>query len=406
MSRFVLFVTLAIALTACALPSNDSPAMSQNSAPEKLRIATFNVSLYGIDSGLVIERLRGGQDAQARSLAAIIQRVRPDILLLNEFDFDPQGQLADVFQNQYLAIDQHGDAAINYPYRFFAPVNTGVQSGFDLDRNGTVGGDGRSRGNDAWGFGLHPGQYGMLVLSRYPIDLEQTRTFQKFRWKNLPEAKRPIDPVSNQPFYSDDIWAQFPLSSKSHWDVPVRVSGKTIHVLAAHPTPPVFDGPEDRNGMRNADEIRFWAEYLNDPNANWLCDDQGRCGGLYADAAFVIVGDLNADPADGDGYPGAIDALLRHPRVAQSEFPSSAGAVESALKYPAVNASHNSPPQFDTGHYEQAPGNLHLDYVLESRNLVKHDSGVFWPTESEPESPWLAASDHRLVWLDIELNRN
>src|SRR3546814_2632341 len=55
---------------------------------------------------------------------------------------------------------------------YLAPVNTGVPSGLDLDGSGTVGGEGRDRGNDAWGYGLHPGQYGMLVLSRYPIDTD------------------------------------------------------------------------------------------------------------------------------------------------------------------------------------------------------------------------------------------
>ena len=53
------------------------------------------------------------------------------------------------------------------------------------------------------------------------------------------------------------------LSSKSHWDVPVKVGGHTVHVLASHPTPPTFDGEEDRNGRRNHDEIRFWADYVS-----------------------------------------------------------------------------------------------------------------------------------------------
>jgi hypothetical protein len=40
----------------------------------------------------------------------------------------------------------------------------------------------------------------------------------------------------------------FRLSSKSHWDVPIVIGRKTVHFLVSHPTPPVFDGPEDRNG--------------------------------------------------------------------------------------------------------------------------------------------------------------
>ena len=46
------------------------------------------------------------------------------------------------------------------------------------------------------------------------------------------------------------------LSSTSHWGVPVDVDGSTVRFLVSHPTPPVFDGAEDRNGTRNHDEIR------------------------------------------------------------------------------------------------------------------------------------------------------
>ena len=63
-------------------------------------------------------------------------------------------------------------------------------------------------------------------------------------------------------WYSPEVLRSLRLSSKSHWDLPVRIGRRTVHVLASHPTPPTFDGPEDRNGTRNHDEIRFWAEYV------------------------------------------------------------------------------------------------------------------------------------------------
>lgn len=139
-----------------------------------LRFATYNVSLYDERASGLVERLdmahRGG-DAGARKIAAVLQRVRPDIVLLNEFDYDADGRAADLFQRDYLEIPQvAGGGALRYPHPYFAPVNTGVPSGLDLDRNGSIGIKGRDRGNDAWGYGLHPGQYGMLLLSRYPID--------------------------------------------------------------------------------------------------------------------------------------------------------------------------------------------------------------------------------------------
>jgi hypothetical protein len=222
-------------------------------------------------------------------------------------------------------------AAPHYPYRYLAPVNTGVPSGLDLD------GDGRGDGpGDAWGFGRHPGQYGMLVLSRYPIDAALVRSSGSCRGARCRmRGVRSIPPPAG--WHADATWRQLRLSSKSHWDVPVLTPAGTLHFLVAHPTPPVFDGPEDRNGARNADEIGFWKHYLSDDGASpdgntatWLCDDAGRCGGLPAQARFVIAGDMNSDPADGDGRHDAIIGLLEHPRVLRAPTPASEGGADAA----------------------------------------------------------------------------
>lgn len=363
-----------------------------------LRIATYNTSLNDDRAGGLIARLESG-DANARKVAAVLQRVRPDIVLLNEFDFDPQHRAADLFQQRYLDVPQRGGGdALHYAYRYLAPVNTGVPSGFDLDRNGRVGGPGRDAGNDAWGFGLHPGQYGMLLLSRYPIDERDVRTFQHFLWKNLPGARAPHDPKTGAPWYAADAWAKFPLSSKSHWDVPVETPLGRVHILAAHPTPPVFDGPENRNGLRNQDEIRLWAQYLSPGAKPWLCDDRGRCGGLAQDASFVILGDHNADPVDGDGEPGAILQLVDHPRVNGHVVPTSEGGPERARQY---GFPRKGDITTHTGDFGPQAGTLRLDYVLPSNDLPVRGGGIFWPKQGAAGSELLDASDHHLVWLDF-----
>ena len=363
-----------------------------------LRVATYNTSLYSDEDGGLIGRLEGN-DEKARRIAAVLQRVRPDLVLLNEFDYDPAQRAADLFQHHYLETPQPGGGvALRYPYRYLAAVNTGVASGLDLDGDGMVGDAGRARGNDAWGYGLHPGQYGMLVLSRHPIDTAGVRTFQQLKWSALPDAIRPIDPASRRPHHSDGVWKQLRLSSKSHWDVPVRTPQGVVHLLASHPTPPVFDGPENRNGARNFDEIRLWAEYLSPGAKAWLCDDQGRCGGLDAEARFVIAGDLNADPDDGDGIPGAVSQLLRHPRIDAGFTPRSEGAIECAadhaLPRKGAVASH-------TGDFGPKTGTLRLDYLLPSRGLRVLDGAVFWPAPGVMADDPTTASDHHLVWLDL-----
>jgi endonuclease/exonuclease/phosphatase family metal-dependent hydrolase len=372
-------------------------------AGDALRVATYNTSLYDDAANGLVRRLESGDD-RARRIAAVLQRVRPDIVLLNEFDHDDAHRAADLFQRDYLEQAQPGGGKpLRYPYRYLAPVNTGVPSGLDLDRSGSVGGAGRDRGNDAWGYGLHPGQYGMLVLSRYPIDTAAVRTFQLLKWSAMPDAARPVDPGTGASYYPDAIWAQLRLSSKSHWDVPVHAPGGTLHLLASHPTPPVFDGPEDRNGARNADEIRLWREYISPGDKPWLCDDQGRCGGLDAAARFVIAGDLNNDPADGDGRHDAIVELLEHPRVLRQATPRSEGAVEAAAKYATAGIAHRGAAAHATGDFGDRVGTLRLDYVLPSTGLRLVDSGVYWPASADPASAPVAASDHRLVWVDLAI---
>ena len=76
-------------------------------------------------------------------------------------------------------------------------------------------------------------------------------------------------------FYDPEELDVFRLSSKNHVDVPVKIDNGTVHFLVSHPTPPVFDGPEDRNGTRNHDEIRFWADYVDPARSGYIYDDDG-----------------------------------------------------------------------------------------------------------------------------------
>jgi hypothetical protein len=384
------------ALVLCVQTANASD--HADAAHAVLRVATFNTSLNDNRAGGLIARLRAG-DAGARNAAAVLQRVRPDIVLLNEFDFDAQHVAADLFQRRYLERGQFGERPLRYAYRYLAPVNTGVPSAMDLDRDGRNDGPG-----DAWGYGAHPGQYGMLLLSRYPLRETEARTFQQFRWHDMPDAKRPTDPAHEDTWYYDDAaWRQLRLSSKSHWDVPIDTPMGTLHVLAHHPTPPVFDGPEDRNGTRNFDEIRLWADYISSDATRhaYLYDDHGMRGGLAPDASFVILGDHNADPFDGESFPGTIAQLLQHPRVLATPVPASAGAVEAARRDGGANAAQRGDARYDTGNFGPRVGNLRIDYVLPSRTFRIVDSGVFWPAAGDPAAQWLETTDHHLVWVDL-----
>ena len=390
MTRMIPRALCALLLTAGAARAQDVAPP----APGAIRVATFNASLSRSGAGMAWRALAEARTGQVKAVAQIIQTVRPDILLVQELDHDPEGLALAALQD-LLRAGQGGAAGIDYPHAFAGPVNTGVPSGLDLSRDGDIVGPG-----DAWGWGVFPGQYGMAVLSRFAIDAGALRSFQMLPWAAMPDALLPRD------FYGDAADA-LRLSSKSHWDLPVVLpDGRRLHLLASHPTPPVFDGAEDRNGRRNHDEIRFWTDYLS--GADWMVDDAGRAGGGPDGDAFVVLGDLNADPLDGDGRHAGIAGLLAHPRV-QDPGPESLGAAEAATHQGGDNALHHGAPARDTADWNdrKGPGNLRVDFALPSAALQVTGAGVFWPEASAPGGKLVTggkrppSSDHRLVWVDI-----
>lgn len=375
----------------------------------EIKVATFNVSMEALNyvpyikgkqpdvSGQTLEKALQTDHQQIKNIAEIIQRVNPDIILLNEFDNGVNSDKNDhaallSFIQHYLNKSQNGQSPVDYKYFYQGPVNTGVNSGADLDNNGTVG----QLPADGFGFGHFPGHFAMALLSKFPINTNEIRTFQHFKWKDMPGALRPFDPKNNTPWHNESTWSQFRLSSKSHWDIPVNVNGKQVHILASHPTPPVFDGEEDRNGKRNHDEIRFWTDYITPVKSSYIYDDNGHFGGLKDNQRFVILGDLNASGVDGDAIKSGINDLITHPNV-QDVMPQSDGARKHS-------------PDNEFGPYHTAFWRMRADYALPSHTGIKViNSGVFWPEKNEGTFRLIkdrnASSDHRLVWVDIDLNK-
>jgi endonuclease/exonuclease/phosphatase family metal-dependent hydrolase len=402
--------SLAVLLLGASLGCGGSERIEGGRALEEeeelvLRVATFNIE------DLRTSELQDPSEPRPRMAAAILQQIRPDILLINEIAYDQPGapgwveglepgQNGQRFVDLFLAVPQgDGLEALRYSV-FMRPVNTGVASGMDLDNDDRVSLEpvlravedrlaeqtaaDRAYGQDAWGFGTFPGQYGMALLVRKDLEIleEEARTFQRLEWSRMPDALQPEDPATGEYWYSPEEWNALRLSSKSHWDVPIRLpGGQIIHALASHPTPPAFDGPEMRNRMRNHDEIRFWTDYLGD--ADYLVDDEGRAGGVSKGRPFVLLGDLNADPEGGNSLEGAIERLLSHERVNNSFTPEA--SLSAGAELPHLDPS------------DTAKWGLRVDYVLPSADLEILDGGV-WRHAAEPET---SVSDHYPVWLDI-----
>lgn len=379
------------------------------------KAATFNTSHFRDTDNTLINDVSVLTNTNSQKIARIIQRNNPDLILLNEFDYDVGGKAIKRFKENYLEVGQSGEAPVYYPYVFITPVNTGVASGLDLDNNGSIvttpGAAGY--GEDAFGFGLHPGEYGFVVLSKYPIDTANIRTFQKFLWKDMPGALLPDNPniAGTGDWYSPAELNAFRLSSKSHADVPVNINGTIVHALVSHPTPPVFDDPAsgapwiagvDHNGRRNSDEIRFWNDYVNPATSSYIYDDTETSatasGGLTPNARFIIFGDQNSDNNEGDGTDPAIKQLIGGiATVGGATIP--ANPLINSTFVPGGGAGPNSD---DTAAFSSG---VRVDYVLPSVfGLTPNSGGVFWPAAgSDPITAALDATDHHMVFVNLTL---
>ncbi|MGB0497036.1 MAG: endonuclease/exonuclease/phosphatase family protein [Rubricella sp.] len=352
---------------------------------ETIRVATFNTSLSRPGIGLLLDTLQRGGDPQTEAIAAILQHVRPDIVLLSEVDHDPEGRTLAALID-YLAVSRRGQDGIVYPHGFAIGGNAGIPTGADLDGNGRT-----TDAEDAQGWGRFPGERGLAVLSRFPLVATDAVDLSARLWSDMPGAR----PPAGFPGYRPELQR---LSSRAHVALPVEAPGGRIVLMISNPTAPVFDGPEDFNGRRNADEIALWARYLDGelPDAPPPVDP------------VILLGDLALDPEDGDGRHEAIRALLDHPRL-QDVAPASRGAALAGAAEARLSR-HAGPDALDTTDRAPAPGpgNLRLDYVLPDVALAVAASGVFWPAPDEAAHDLLRAadsqaSDHRLVWIDIAL---
>jgi len=286
-----------------------------------------------------------GEDSQVAEVVRIAARIDPDVLLLTDIDYDLTLAALTALRD-VMARD-----GPEYPHIFALRPNTGLPTGRDMDGDRRLGGP-----RDAQAFGYFNGQGGMAILSKYPLG--KAADLSGMLWRDAP------DNLLTDAALPPDLQAIQRLSTAGHWIVPVRIDGRTLSLMAWHATPPVFDGPEDRNGRRNADELRLWTHLLD-----------GILPIPPPEGPFVIIGNANLDPLNGDGRSKVMAGFLSDPRL-QDPGPLH-GRV--TVDWP-----------------EPTPGDLRVSYVLPSAELAINGANVHWP-------PGEAANKHRLVWVDLTL---
>ncbi|SFB06760.1 Endonuclease/Exonuclease/phosphatase family protein [Poseidonocella pacifica] len=339
--------------------------------PPRIRVATYNTGLSRAGPGLLLRDILRG-DTQAEAVATIIAHIAPDVIALQGIDYDAEGRaltaLAELVELQ----------GVSFPHRFALRPNTGMATGLDLDGDGRTGGPA-----DAQGYGAYAGEGGMAVMSRYPIDVGAVRDLSAILWADVPGADLPQR--GGKPFHSPEALSVQRLSTTAHWIVPILLpEGRRFELLTFYATPPVFDGVEDRNGLRNADELRLWAALLD-----------GALAQSPPEGAFVIAGDSNLDAERGDGRREVMRDFLSRGDIVDPT-PISAGGAD--LGAPSATVDWR----------DVEVGIMRADYVLPSADWVVLDAGVFWPRPGEDDHALLGeggtgASRHRLVWVDLQL---
>ncbi|MBC7738084.1 MAG: endonuclease/exonuclease/phosphatase family protein, partial [Candidatus Saccharibacteria bacterium] len=287
------------------------------------------------------------------------------VVLLSGIDYD-YGQ-----EPVAAMAEASGEAGVDYPHLLALRPNTGVQTGLDLDGNGVLG-----EARDAQGYGRFSGSGGMAILSRRPFGA--VRDFSGLLWRDLAEADLPPD-------MTEAARAVQMLSTAGHYDVAVDyAAGKALHLLVWYATPPVFDGAEDRNGRRNHDEAAFWLKLL-----------AGALPWPAPDAPFVVIGQSNLDPVDGDGRHDAMAALMALPALQDAGPRGESGHVDPR---------HRGDPAMDTAFYGKGVGGLRVDVILPAAGIQVTAAGVLSLPQQDPYAATLAAaSRHWPVWAVLNL---
>ena len=323
----------------------------------------FHTELARDGPGLLLRDSLSADDPQVMAVARVLTHVDADILVLVGIDYDHRG----------LALGALADLLPDYPHRFARLPNRGRATGRDLDGDGRLGEPG-----DAMGYGPFARAEGLAILSRFPLLPGALIDRTDMPW---PALKGGVPPEGTQ--Y---------LSTTAHWRVPVMIPGAgRVDLVTWHATPPVFDGPEDRNGRRNRDEALLALQMVEaDPHP------------------VIVAGFANLDPVDGDGRPDALQRVLTHPRLTDPR-PASAGGRAAAGIDGGVNAAHRGDPALDTVDWPDErgrPGNLRVDYLLPDRRFGVSASGVLWPAGGGSLGGDVRrASRHRVVWADLVPDR-
>lgn len=357
-----------LGLIGCESSSSNKLNFSSNAQP--IRFVHWNIK--ELDSSK-LER----QDQQVVSAANIIRQLKPQLVSINEIQFDVEkANNATKQANEYEWQKQQNmdlllQSAFSDQYEWnitFAPANTGMRS--KPDENGKyLSRQPRTPDDPLWdlvdqaNFGLFPGQYSTGFATTFPISARLI--VQDLTWMDW-------DPTIDLSSFDiggvkADEYELFDKNFNVSW---ITIEGKELAVITFH-TVPAFDfgNPLSPNKERNEAQLSFLEWFLlgqcetDSPSTIRSCKTKLRP--LQAGTSFIAVGDFNV-ALDSDN-PGAevikriLASELVHDRI--SEIPGKALEGVPHIK------SHDT--FFSSGwRLDYSP--MQLDYFLVSSDLNIH----------------------------------
>ena len=298
---------------------------------------------------MLLRDIERGKDKQITALIQLNKAIQPDILLLSKVDFDLEQRTAQALKS-----------TLGYRYAFTLAPNSMVPTTLDLD------GDGRAGDRQTWV--RYAGEGGMVLLSAYPVEL--MFHLNDLLWADVSAAAMPVD-AEGLPFPSQAASNAQKLVSQGLWVVRVDPpQSDPITLVTFQNQTPVFDGPEDLNGLRNSAQLGLLSAVMDGDY------------GAFPTNKFVLIGNANLDPLRGAGHRSAIAKLLADERLQDAQPKSAKGGLATAIW--------------------ENPGPMRVSYILPHVGFKIMQSAVVWPADGPLRESAEQASRHRMVWMDIK----
>ncbi len=258
-----------------------------NKSDNKIRIVHYNIK--ELDSEKIQKFSRFPNLEQLRSAAKTLRELDPDILSINEMQYDRPGVPTTQFRTEGKNIKQFAKlSGLSLPYYSFDPANTG-ENAKKLENNyyPPMGFPNWIEYADLVNFGMFPGQYSSGALSKYKV--RDKVVISKLTWKQFNPQ---IDLSQFADAKGNPLPEDIELFDKNFSDITLKIQGKDVHLVLLHTVPAFgFGNKNTPNFLRNRDQLAFLKWYLTGQPERPDLDIKP----LNKETRFIAMGDWNID---------------------------------------------------------------------------------------------------------------